>query len=395
MPAQGSSPVSGTIEADSLRQARALLREKALQPIELKGVAETAAQSLWNPPPRLSRSRLPAFIRQFSALLDAGLTIDNALVVLAEQTEDAREGRLIAQIRDDIASGSALSKAFGRYPGTFPLVCRALIRAGEESGKLPEVMQRLASYLEGRSELTSKVGLAFVYPALVLLVSVAVVVGMLAWVVPQMVQVFQGSKQALPLLTQILVWISHFANQWGGWFLLALLAGGIGFYQALKNSAFLYRFHAWRLRWPIFGRLERSSNTAQFASTLSILVSSGVPLLSAMWAAEGVMSSLPLREAATKAADQVKEGVPLARALAATKSFPPILIHLVASGESTGRLGYMLERAANEQSKELSRRIDAFTSILGPLVILVMGAVVLFIVLAILLPVFEMNQLIK
>lgn len=395
MPAEGSKPVTGTIAADNLRHARSLLREKALQPISLKSVEESASQQLFSRPPRLGRSRLPVFVRQFSALLDAGLTVDGALLVLAEQAEDERESRLIAQLREDIASGAALSKAFARHPATFPLVCRALIHAGEESGKLPEVMQRLATYLEDRSELVSKVGLAFIYPAVVLGVSVLVVIGMLAWVVPQMVQVFQGSKQALPLLTQILMWVSHFANQWGGWFVLALSAGGVAFVQALKNYDFRYRFHAWRLRWPIFGRLERSANTAQFASTLSILVGSGVPLLSAMRAAEGVMSSLPLQAAAGRAADQVKEGATLARALDATKSFPPVLIHLVASGESTGRLGQMLERAANEQSKELSRKVETFTSMLGPLVVLVMGAVVLFIVLAILLPVFEMNQMVK
>lgn len=396
MPQQGKRPVSGTIEAENPRHARALLREQALLPITIDRIeTQSAGSSLWQSPPRIARGRMPVFVRQFSALLDAGLSVDGALQVLAEQSEDAREARLIAQLRDDIASGASLSKAFARHPATFPLVCRALIHAGEESGKLPDVMQRLATYLEGRSELNTKVGIAFVYPALVLGVSILVVIGMLAFVVPQMIQVFQGSKQELPLLTKILMGISHFANQWGGWVLLALLISGVAFYRALKNQTFLYRFHAWRLRWPIFGKLDRSANTAQFASTLSILVSSGVPLLSAMRAAEGVMSSLPLREAASKAAAQVKEGANLARSLAATKSFPPVLIHLVASGESTGRLGSMLERAANEQSKELSRKVETFTSLLGPLVVLVMGAVVLFIVLAILLPVFEMNQLVK
>jgi len=218
---------------------------------------------------------------------------------------------------------------------------------------------------------------------------------MLAWVVPQMVQVFASAKQTLPLLTRALLGLSSLLGDWGGWLLLIALLGGIAFAQALRAPAFRFRVHAWRLRLPLLGRFDHAANTARFASTLSILVGAGVPLLNAMAAAVGVMTSLPMQAALEQVARQVREGVPLSRALKAVGGFPPVLVHLVSSGEATGRLEQMLDRAASEQSKDLSRRVETFTTLLGPAVVLLMGAVVLMIVLAILLPVFEMNQLVK
>jgi len=315
--------------------------------------------------------------------------------VLAEQSDSEREKNLITALRSDIASGLSLSAAMTKLPRAFPSFYPTLVRAGEESGRLPHVMQRLAVYLEERAELVGRVALAFIYPAVVFCVSALVIVGMLTWVVPQMVQVFQGSKQTLPIMTRILLSSSAVVSEWGGWFLLALVLGGIAFWQSLRNNAFCLRFHAWRLNLPLFGRFERATNTARFSSTLAILVGSGVPLLAALAAAEGVITNRVQRVAASAAASQVREGVTLSRALAATRQFPPMLVHLTASGEATGRLDRMLERAAEELSRDLSRRIETFTSLLGPAVVLMMGGVVLFIVLAILLPVFEINQFVK
>jgi general secretion pathway protein F len=380
----------GHVEADNARQARALLRERGLAVLALKEESGLAKRSL-----RLGGMQLATLTRQLAGLIDAGLSIDEALSVLGEQAENPRETELLARLRQDLASGVSLSAALGRQEKVFPPFYRALVRAGEESGKLPGVLLRLADYLERREELRSRVSMAFIYPAMVLLVSCAVIAGMLTWVVPQMVQVFQGAKQALPLPTTLLLAVSQFLGNWGGWLLLLAAIGVVIFLQAMKREAFRYQVHARRLRLPWFGKLERSAETVRFASTLAILAGSGVPVLNAMAAASGVMSNLPLKQAAEQAALQVREGMTLARALAAAKSFPPILVHLVASGEATGRLDAMLERAAAEQSAGLSRKVETFSQLLGPAVVLVMGAVVLFIVLAILLPVFEMNQLIK
>ncbi|MDO6385995.1 type II secretion system inner membrane protein GspF [Uliginosibacterium sp. 31-12] len=379
----------GRIEADSARHARSLLREQGLAVLDLQEARE-ASRSL-----RLGGASLATLTRQLAGLLDAGLAIDEALAVLAEQSENKREQTLLGLIRHDIASGVSLSAALARHEKVFPPFYRALVRAGEESGKLPGVLARLADYLERREELKSRLALAFIYPAIVIFVATAVIVGMLTWVVPQMVQVFQGAKQVLPLPTRLLLGISHFLGSWGGWILLLLIVAVVAFLRAMKKDDFRQRVHAWRLTLPWFGKLERSAETVRFASTLAILAGSGVPVLSAMAAASGVMSNLPLKRAAEQAARQVREGMSLARALEAAKSFPPILVHLVASGEATGRLDTMLERAAAEQSSGLSRKVETFSQLLGPAVVLVMGAVVLFIVLAILLPVFEMNQLIK
>jgi general secretion pathway protein F len=382
--------VRGRLEADSARQARAQLREQGLIVLDLKEDRSGPTRVL-----KLGGMHLATLTRQLAGLLDAGLSIDESLAVLVEQSENKREHTLLTFIRQDIATGLSLSASLTRQDRVFPAFYRALVRAGEESGKLPGVLIRLADYLERREELKSRMAMAFIYPAIVILVSIAVIVGMLTWVVPQMVQVFQGAKQILPIPTRILLATSHFLGAWGLWILGIAVIAVVIFVRALKQESFRFKVHAKRLQTPWFGRLERSAETVRFASTLAILAGSGVPVLTALAAATGVMMNLPLKAAAEQATRQVREGMSLARALAAAKAFPPILVHLVASGEATGRLDTMLERAAAEQSAGLSRRVETFTQLLGPAVVLVMGAIVLFIVLAILLPVFEMNQLVK
>jgi len=386
----GNQIQHGRIEADSARSARTQLREQGLVVVDLKEEKEHSRRAL-----RLGGAHLATLTRQLAGLLDAGLSIDESLAVLHEQSERQREKLLLSLLRQDIASGISLSASMAHHEKVFPVFYRALVRAGEESGKLPGVLLRLADYLESREELRSRMSMAFIYPGIVIFVSIAVIVGMLTWVVPQMVQVFQGAKQVLPLPTRILLATSHFIANWGIWILAIAVIALIIFLRALRNPDFRFRVHQRRLRLPWFGRLERSAETVRFASTLSILAGSGVPVLTALAAASGVMMNLPLKAAAEGAAQQVREGVTLARALGAAKAFPPILVHLVASGEATGRLDVMLDRAAAEQSAGLSRRVETFSQLLGPAVVLVMGGVVLFIVLAILLPVFEMNQLVN
>lgn len=392
IPLAGGRPVKGTLDAESARQARAALKERGLLAAAIEAQKNDTAETSRL---RFGNALLTRFSRQLSALLDAGLTVDEALRVLADQSDNAREKRLITVLRNDIASGLPVSAAMAALPRAFPSFYPTLVKAGEESGRLAGVMQRLAVYLEARAELIAKVGLAFIYPAVVFVVSGLVIVGMLTWVVPQMVQVFQGARQTLPLMTRGLLALSAFAGDWGLWMLAAASVAGMGFAAALRDAAFRLRVHALRLDLPVFGHFERAANSARFSSTLAILAGSGVPLLPALAAAEGVVSNQFQRAAVNAAAAQVREGMSLSRALAMTRQFPPLLIHLTASGEATGRLDHMLERAAQELARDLSRRIETFTALLGPAVVLVMGGVVLFIVLAILLPVFEINQFVK
>ncbi|BCL75631.1 type II secretion system protein GspF [Jeongeupia sp. HS-3] len=384
--------VRGAVEADGARQARLSLRERGLWVSELvEGSTSAKARRHRS----LGTARLALLTRQLSTLLDAGLTLDEALVVLGEQSEGEREKELVAAIRSEILAGVSLSQALASHPGAFPELYRTIVAAGEESGKAAAVMQRLADYLESRAALASKVMLAFIYPLVVMVVSVLVIVGLLTWVVPQMVTVFQSAKQTLPFLTRALLWTSAVVRDWGLVLLIALAGAGFAAWRALQQPAIRRAFHRWKLRLPLFGRFERAGNTARLASTLAILVSSGVPLLRAMNAAAGVLANLPLRDAVLTAAAQVREGMTLSRALAESRLFPPVLIHLIGSGEATGRLEHMLDKAAQQQSQELENRVATFTSLLGPIMVLIMGGVVLLIVLAILMPVFEMNQLIK
>ncbi|GLS03163.1 type II secretion system protein GspF [Chitiniphilus shinanonensis] len=382
----------GLIEADTPRAARQQLREQGLWVSEIESVGGGARRRGER---RLGTQRLSLMTRQLATLLDAGLPLEQALAVLVEQSDGEREKRLAASLRSEILGGASLSQALTRHQQAFPELYRTIVAAGEESGRAAGVMQRLADYLEARAALAAKVGLAFIYPMVVMVVSLLVVIGLLTWVVPQMVTVFQSAKQELPFLTKALLWASAVLREWGLVLLILGIAGGIGAWRALKIESVKWAFHAWRLRLPLFGRFERAGNTARLASTLAILVGSGVPLLKALQAAGGVMGSLPLRDAVSTAASQVREGVTLSRALAQSKLFPPVLIHLIASGEATGRLEYMLEKAAAQQAQELENRVATFTGLLGPFMVLAMGVVVLLIVLAILLPVFEMNQLVR
>lgn len=383
----------GLIEADTPRAARLALRDRGLWVSELDTVSGGGARK--GRSERLSTTRLSLITRQLATLLDAGLPLEQALSVLIEQSEGDREKRIAASLRSEILSGASLSQALSRQQQAFPELYRTIVAAGEESGKAAAVMQRLADYLEARAALAAKVGLAFIYPIVVMAVSILVVIGLLTWVVPQMVTVFQSAKQELPFLTRAMLWASAVVRDWGLALLVVLVLAGIGAWRALKVESVKRTFHAWRLQLIVFGRFERASNTARLASTLAILVGSGVPLLRALSAAAGVMANLPLRDAVNEAANQVREGVTLSRALSQSKLFPPVLIHLIASGEATGRLEYMLDKAAAQQAQELENRVATFTGLLGPFMVLAMGIVVLLIVLAILLPVFEMNQLVR
>ncbi|MFA6902474.1 MAG: type II secretion system inner membrane protein GspF [Gallionellaceae bacterium] len=391
--------VRGVAEADGLRQARARVRELGLTVVTVDAVTEDSlnagAGQRWRFRRGISSSQLSMITRQLATLLDAGLTLEYALSALIEQSEDESVHQILAGVRSELLAGHTLAQAMGQYESVFPDIYRALIKAGEASGELGHVMMRLADYTESRQVLRQKVVLAFVYPAIVTAVALMVVLGLLIYVVPQVVSVFQQSHQTLPLLTRMLIGLSSGLQETWLYLLIALLGGGFAVRALLRREEIQFQWHLRLLRLPMVGRLVRGINTARMASTLAILAGSGVPLLISLQAAAGVVTNLPMRRAVEDAAKKVREGVTLSRALAVSGLFPPILVHLIASGENSGKLDAMLDRAATQQEQEISNYTSVLTSLLEPVLILVMGGVVLTIVLAILMPIIEMNQMVR
>ena len=382
----------GVLEAASARAARDQLRAGGLTPT---AVAEAAARA-----DALQHARLPAALvtlttRQLATLVQSGMPLDQALAAVAEQADDARAAGIVAAVRTQLSAGEALPAALARYPRTFSPLYRGLVGAGAETGRLAEVLTRLADYLEAREALRQKVVLALIYPAIVTVIAFAVIAVLLAYVVPQVVSVYQQSRQALPWLTQALIATSAFVRATGWLWLGLVVVAALAFVVANRRPAFRARWHAWLLRLPVVGRLSRSLDSARFASTLAILVGSGAPLLRSLDAASDVVRMLPLARAARAATALVREGVTLSRALKEQGEFPPVLIHLVANGESSGRLGPMLQRAAEELERDAERRLAWLAALLQPALIVVMGAIVLVLVLAVMLPIVSMNQLIR
>ncbi|CAJ0900368.1 Type II secretion system protein F [Ralstonia sp. LMG 32965] len=385
----------GVIEADSARQARTLLRARGLTPLLVDALGAQATKRGGSSfGKRLSAQENALVTRQLASLLVAGLPLDEALAALADQAERAYVGELLAAIRAEVVGGSSLSVALAQHPKDFPDIYRALVSAGEHSGNLGLVLSRLADYIESRNALTSKIKLAFTYPAIVTVVAFAIVIFLLSYVVPQVVSVFANTKQKLPTLTIIMLWLSDFVRNWGWLAAIVLVAIGVLIRNLLKQPALRLSWHKWLLTAPLFGKLVRGYNTARFASTLAILTSAGVPILRGLQAAGETLNNVALKTNVEDASTRVREGTSLARALAAQNQFPPVLVHLIRSGEATGNLPAMLERAAQGEAQELERRTLFLTGLLEPALILTMGVVVLLIVLAVLMPIIEINQLV-
>jgi general secretion pathway protein F len=384
----------GVLQGDTARAVRASLREKGLNPLEVTPVAHAQQRgTLFGR--GLNGAQLALLTRQLATLLKAGLPVDEALAALAEQNEDTRVRTLVVSLRSRVMEGSSLAAGLADAPQSFPEIYRASIAAGEQSGRLDQVLARLADYSEARDALNQKIWAALAYPILLTLVAIAVVTGLLVYVVPQIVGVFTQMHQALPWPTRALLSLSRFVQAWG-WLLLALLvAAAIGGRLALRVEQARYKWHEVLLRVPLIGRLVRAANTARCTRTLALLTASAVPLLEALQIGAQVMPNLPMRAAIRRAALKVREGGSFSRALGESGYFPPVALRLIASGERAGALEHMLDEAADNQQRELDRWVTTLTAILGPLVILLVGAMVLFIVLAILLPIFEMNQLVK
>ncbi|MEZ5544054.1 MAG: type II secretion system inner membrane protein GspF [Lysobacteraceae bacterium] len=382
----------GVLQAESPRAARASLRERGLNPLQVDALAESA-KSGTGLGRSLSDAQLVLVTRQLSALIGSGLPIDEALAALA----DSSEGRLRAQmvgLRSRVMEGASLAQAMAETPGTFPPLYRATVAAGESAGKLAPVMQRLADYAESRDALRRRVLLALAYPALLSIIAVLVVCGLMIWVVPQVVGVFAHFGGALPWPTRVLIGLSDALRAHGSVLFGVFAVAAVALFAASRNAGARKRWQGFLLRVPLMGRLLRAADTARFARTLALLVGSAVPLLDSLSIAGQVVVNAPLREALARAALRVREGQGLARALTDTGQFPPIAVRLIASGEKSGRLDEMLFEAAAHSERELDTAVGLVTAVLGPGVILLVGGLVLFIVLAILLPIFELNTLI-
>ncbi len=389
----GGRARSGVVQADSPRQARAQLRTQGLYPEDVERVrSRERATPMWGR--GIPAAELSLLTRQLATLLTSGLTMERALTALIEEVSVPRTREVLGGVKSEVTNGLSLAAALGVYDRNFPDYYRALVRGGEESGALPTVLQHLADYLDARQALRQKTSLALLYPALVTFVAICVVTGLLVYVVPQIVQVFQQSRQSLPLLTRALIAVSDFLRGAGIYLVAAGICATIGARAALRREHYRRRWHAFVLRLPWLGAVIRGLNTSRFASTLAILVGGGVPLLAALDYGARAMSNLVMQTGIKAAIERVREGDTLAHALSATGIFPPLMLHLVGSGEASGRLEPMLERAAQLETQTLERRLAVLLTLLEPMMILVMGGVVLVIVMAILLPIMEINQLV-
>ncbi len=388
---------SGLLEADNAKAARAQLRAQSLVPLEVKQVAAGNAAGT-----RISFARrvfgttsLSVWTRQLAGLVVSGLPLERALTALGDEAEDDRQRELVAHLKSEVNAGSPFARALASSPREFDDVYRAVVAAGEQSGALGAVLERLADDLEERQALKGKLIGAIAYPAIVSLIAVVIVVFLVTYVVPQVASVFTSSKRSLPGLTVAMLAISAFLRDYGWLLLLALVAAGTTLRLMLRNEGFRERFDAALLGVPLAGRLARGYNAARFAGTLAMLAGAGVPILKALQAAAETLSNRAMRSDALDALVQVREGAPLASALATKKRFPGLLAMFARLGEQTGQLPQMLERAARQLGAEMQRRAMAAATLLEPLLIVAMGGVVMLIVLAVLLPIIQLNTWVK
>jgi general secretion pathway protein F len=386
----------GILEGDTPRHIRQLLREQRLLPVSVTEVAQKEArrQRSFTLMRRVSPADLSLFTRQLATLVRAGLPLEESLLAVSQQTEKPRVQSIVLGVRARVMEGHTLADGFAEFPRVFPEIYRATVAAGEQSGHLDNVLERLAEYTESREQIRQKVLAAMLYPIVLTIMCFAIVSGLLVFVVPKVVAVFESSKAKLPLITRILISTSGFFRQYGLYLLVAAVLAYVLFRRWQRNPVARRQFHRLQLRLPVFGRLTRGFNTARFTRTFSILSASAVPVLEALRIAGEVVTNLPMRDAVADAAARVREGAPIGRSLAVSRLFPPMTIHLISSGESSGQLESMLDRAAISQERELDGLLAAMVGLLGPVLIIMMGLFVMGIVFAMLLPIFEMNNLI-
>jgi len=389
----------GVMEADSQRQVRQLLRDKGMIPLSVDASASKtqggfAGSSRFGGGPSINVRDLSLITRQMATLVQAGLPLEEVLNAVSRQTENSKVRSILMAVRSKVLEGYSLANAFGEYPNAFPKLYRATVSAGEHSGHLDIVMNRLADYTESSHAIKRSITAALVYPAILLFVSITIVIFLMTSVVPGVIKVFDDNQQDLPVITVVLVAISDFFSHYGLYFLGGLIVVGVGIHSLLKNPEIRLSFHRRLLGTPVVGKLIRTIDTARFASTLSILTSSGVTLVDAMKIAGEVLSNEWLKLRVVDALKSVSEGSSLKNALEQAGYFPPMMLHMIASGEASGELDTMLDRTAKAQELDLNNFISVMVSLIPPVIILMMGGMVFTIVLAILLPIFQLNQLV-
>ena len=397
--------VKGVLEGDSPRQIRQLLREKGLKPLDInagKGSAKTAekdASSLRSKllsfqTVRLNHAELALFTRQLATLIQSSLPLDEALQAVADQTPKQQIKSLILDIRSRVVEGHSLAYALGDFPRIFDSMYRAMVNAGESAGFLGIVLERLADYTENSQYTQQKIRSAMVYPFILMIVALCVIVGLMVGVVPDLVKVFDTKGAELPLITQGLIWLSDFLIDYGVYALIVLVVLIVMFMRFMQKPSRQRAWHAIKLKLPLIANITRTADTARFASTLSMLVGSGVPLLDAIKIAAAVLNNMILKDVCTDVAITVQEGGSFGKALGQTEEFPPMLVHMVSNGEASGELEAMLDRVAKNQEREIEMTLTAMLSVLEPLMIVVMSGIVMLIVMAILLPIMDLNTLV-
>lgn len=384
----------GVMEGDSARQIRQQLREQQMMPVEINEVVEKQKKARPTLGGGISTADMALMMRQTSTLVASGMPLEECLLAVGQQSEKARVKSMVMAIRSRVLEGHSFAKGLGDFPNVFNDLYRATIAAGEHSGHLDLVLERLADYAEARQALKQKAQVALIYPSLLVTVAFVVIGVLMTYVVPQVIQTFSRSGQELPTPTKILVFSSDFLQAHGGMLLIALgalIAFAVITFRRPGPKTWL---HGVLLRLPLVGKLTRGGNAARFARTLSILIASGVPVLEALKVSGEVVTNLPMKFAVEEATVKVREGIAIHKALAPSKLFPPMMLHLIANGEASGKLEAMLDKAAHTQERELDTTISSMLGLMEPLLILIMGSIVLFIVLAMLMPIFQLNQLI-
>ena len=387
----------GLLEGDTPRHVRQMLRERQLLPVSVTEVAkkESRRQSNFSIRRGMSASELALLTRQLATLSQAGLPLEEALLAVSQQNENPRTQSILLGVRSRVMEGHSLADGLADFPQAFPELYRATVAAGEQSGHLDAVLERLAEFTETRQLLQQQIQNALIYPIALVVTAVAIISFMLAYVVPKVVYIFENYDQQLPLLTRIMIGASDFIRDYWVVLIIGIIATVYGIRQLLKKEGPKRKFHHLLLRLPVVSKLTRGINTARFTQTLSILAGSGVPILESLRIAAQVVVNVPMREAVEEASLRIREGAMISRSLAASRLFPPMTTHLISSGEASGRLEEMLHRAAANQEREVDGLIATLLGIMQPLLVIVMAAIVLMIVLAILLPIFEINTLIS
>ncbi|HUN73480.1 MAG TPA: type II secretion system inner membrane protein GspF [Steroidobacteraceae bacterium] len=394
----GGRERKGILEGDTARQVRQLLRERQLLPVAVTEVAQKEAATQkrgFSLARRVSAADLSLVTRQLATLVRAGLPLEEALLAVSQQTEKPRVQSIVLGVRSKVMEGHTLAAGFADFPRVFPEIYRATVAAGEQSGHLDNVLERLADYTESREEMRQKILGAMLYPIVLSVMCFAIVSGLLAYVVPKVVAVFQSKDAQLPLITRVLIAVSGFFRSYGLVLLIVAVVVFVLLARWLRQPGPRRRFHRILLTLPVMGKLVRGFNTARFTRTLSILSASAVPVLEALRISSEVVTNVPMRDAILETSQRVREGAPIGRSLAASRLFPAMTVHLISSGESSGELENMLERAAASQERELDGLLTALVGLLGPMLIVLMGMFVMGIVFAMLLPIFEMNDLIR